>query len=84
MMVRCILLQMCQRRRQQPHQQELRLRMNRKYLCVGTYKGALNDTADSAFTDTETAAGSGDDKIQLANSKVGATCCVWSKHKRWR
>lgn len=42
-----------------------------KVPVVGTYKGALNDTADSAFTDTETAAGSGDDKIQLANSKVG-------------
>ena len=37
---------------------------------VGTYKGALNDTAASAFTDTDTAAGSGDDKIQLVGSKV--------------
>ena len=42
-----------------------------KVPVVGTYKGALNDTAASAFTDTETAAGSGDDKIQLAGSKVG-------------
>ncbi|UBQ37871.1 DUF11 domain-containing protein [Acinetobacter johnsonii] len=42
-----------------------------KVPVVGTYKGALNDTAASAFTDTETAAGDGDDKIQLANSKVG-------------
>ncbi|WP_159152766.1 DUF7619 domain-containing protein [Acinetobacter johnsonii] len=42
-----------------------------KVPVVGTYKGALNDTAASAFTDTDTAAGSGDDKIQLVGSKVG-------------
>lgn len=42
-----------------------------KVPVVALHKGAINDTSTSAFTDTETAAGSGDDEIELTGQKDG-------------
>lgn len=42
-----------------------------KVPVVAVHKGAINDTSTSAFTDSETPAGSGDDEIVLSGQKDG-------------
>ncbi|RKG40255.1 MULTISPECIES: DUF11 domain-containing protein [Acinetobacter] len=42
-----------------------------KVPVVSVHKGAINDTSTSAFTDSETPAGSGDDEIVLSGQKDG-------------